>query len=935
MNTLSLSPFAALACSAAFLASAVPSPGAVDFAADIQTMLEVSCVKCHGADQDKGGLRLHTKEAFAQGGDSGALIDPAKLDESLLLHRVLLPEDEDETMPPKGKAPRLTEAQTATLKEWIASGAAWPEGVALRERDPESILTPQDGEGLVSIEIFPKACSLETKRDTQKLIVLATYADDTTRDVTKKVQFTAANPALVTQAGNAFSPVADGESTISVSFFGKTDQVPLKVAGAGAERPISFRLDVMPVMERGGCNTGACHGAARGQDGFRLSLFGFDPADDYYRITRELGSRRINLAVPEDSLLIEKSIGSVPHTGGKRFEKDSALNQTLLEWLRAGAPNDDLAKTATITGIEVHPRQLVLEGKDTKQQMSVLAKYSDGTDRDVTSLATFITSNAGSAALSGEGLVTSGERGEAFVMARFGPYTVGSQVIVIPKNLQYERPHMPEANYIDTLVHEKLHKLRILPSGDASDEVFLRRVFIDTVGLLPTPEDYARFTADTAPDKRERLVDELLSRKEFTELWVMKFAELLQIRTNDTNLVSYKSSLLYFNWLQDRIAKNVPFNKIVQELVSASGGTFKTPPTNYYQIEKDTLKLTENLAQVFMGTRIQCAQCHNHPFDRWTIDDYYGFAAFFAQIGRKQSEDPRELVVFNSNSGEMKHLVGGRAMPPKFLGGAQPEIKPGQDRRALLAEWLTSTDNPFFAKNLANIVWAHFMGVGIVEPVDDVRVSNPASNPELLEELGKKFTAYNYDFKRLVRDICTSKTYQRTTQMNDSNALDERNFSRSLIRRQRAEVLLDAISQVTATKNKFQGLPEGARAVQIADGNVSNYFLRTFGRAERASVCSCEVKMEPNLGQALHLINGDATHNRIRQGKLVESELTEGKTSDQIIDELYLRCFSRKPSDEERTQLTQAITEAGDQKREALEDIFWALLNSKEFMFNH
>lgn len=928
-------PFPVYLLAIAWLSTSLNAKAAVDFTSEIQPLLEISCVKCHGEDVDKGGLRLHTREAFLEGGDSGPLFKSDELDEALLLHRVALPDEDNEVMPPKGKAPRLTPEQTAKLREWLAEGAAWPEGVALAEKDPDSLITPKDAEGLVSIQVYPPTCHLETQRDAQRLVVVATYADDTTRDVTAKVTFEVAQSGLVDIVGNQFTPRADGESAIRVTFLDQTTEVPLTVTKATAERPISFRLDVMPVFERGGCNTGACHGAARGQDGFLLSLFGFDPDADYFRLTRELGSRRINLAIPEASLLIGKSIGAVPHTGGKRFEKDSALNHTLLEWLEAGAPNDDPAQVARVIGIEVYPPHAVLQGRGASQRLSVRAKYSDGTDRDVTPLAIYVTSNAGSVAVSPEGMLTAGERGESFVMARFASFTVGSPIIVIPDNLQYEKPEPPEANYIDTLVHAKLHKLRILPSEDSTDDVFLRRVFLDTIGLLPTPEDTRRFTADTSPDKRARLVDDLLSRKEFTELWVMKFAELLQIRTNPTNQVSYKSTLLYFNWLQDRIAKNIPFNQIVKELISASGGTFKTPATNYYQIEKETLKLTENLAQVFMGTRIQCAQCHNHPFDRWTVDDYYSFAAFFSQIGRKQSEDPRELVVFNSGSGEMKNIVGGREMKPKFLGGAEPELQPGQDRRAVLAEWLASPDNPFFAKNLANIVWAHFFGVGIVEPVDDVRVSNPPSNPELLEELGKKFTSYNYDFKRLVRDICLSKTYQRSTQVNESNMLDERNFSRALIRRQRAEVLLDAITQVTNTKNKFRGLPEGARAVQIADGNVSNYFLRTFGRAERASVCSCEVKMEPNLGQALHLLNGDTTSQKIARGSVIAEQLKAGATPAAIVEDLYLRCFSRLPSAEEKQGLAAEIAAAGDNPQPVLEDLFWALLNSKEFMFNH
>jgi len=348
------------------------------------------------------------------------------------------------------------------------------------------------------------------------------------------------------------------------------------------------------------------------------------------------------------------------------------------------------------------------------------------------------------------------------------------------------------------------------------------------------------------------------------------------------------------------------------------------------------LKLTENVAQVFMGTRIQCAQCHNHPFDRWTMDDYYGFAAFFAQVKRKPAEDPRERVVFDGE-GEVQHLVTKQNVPPKFLGGPKPEIKQGDSRRASLGTWLTSTDNPWFARNVANVVWAHFLGVGIVNPVDDVRVSNPPSNPELLDELSKKFVAYNYDFRKLVRDICTSRTYQLSSRTNLTNASDETNFSHGMIRRIRAEVLLDCISQVTATPNKFKGLPLGARAVQIADGNTSNYFLTTFGRATRGTVCSCEVKMEPNLSQALHLLNGDTTQQRIRQGKIVESLLAEKKPPAEIIDRLYLGTLGRAPTEAEKKNLLDAVGDLNKPilVKETLEDIFWALLNSKEFIFNH
>ncbi|MFM7783621.1 MAG: DUF1549 domain-containing protein, partial [Gammaproteobacteria bacterium] len=466
---------------------------------------------------------------------------------------------------------------------------------------------------------------------------------------------------------------------------------------------------------------------------------------------------------------------------------------------------------------------------------------ADGTDRDVTTLASFSTNNDNSAPVSQDGVVTAKNRGEAFLMARFETHTVGSHFIVLPKGLTFQWANPPANNYVDELINRKLLKLRINPSELCSDEEFLRRVSLDICGTLPTSDEYRSFLANTDPQKREHLVDSLLERKEFVEMWVMKWSELLMIRTSQQ--ISYKAMLLYYNWLQQRIQDNVPIDQLVRELLGSRGGTFTSAATNYYQNETDTLKVAENVAQVFLGMRIQCAQCHNHPFDRWTMDDYYGFANFFAQIGRKQGEDPRETIVFNSGGGDVKHPVGGRVVPPKFLGGISPDTA-GKDRREIMAAWLTASDNAFFSQNLVNIVWAHFFGPGLVNDVDDVRISNPPVNKELLEELSRRFVDYKYDFKKLVRDICASRTYQLTPKSNALNAEDTRNFAKGSIRRLRAEVLLDAITQVTQTKNKFRGLPDGARAVEIVDGRTTTYFLTTFGRASRDTVCACEVKME-------------------------------------------------------------------------------------------
>jgi hypothetical protein len=555
----------------------------------------------------------------------------------------------------------------------------------------------------------------------------------------------------------------------------------------------------------------------------------------------------------------------------------------------------------------------------------------------VTNLALFMSNNDPTATIDKGGLVTSGDRGAAFMLARFDVYSVTAQVLVIPDKLQYERPKLAETNYIDQLVDENLHKLRILPSGICTDEEFVRRAFIDIAGVYPKSSEIRAFLADASPNKRSALIDSLLERKEFTELWVMKWAELLQIRSsiNNNQPPFYKNALLYYNWLSERIGKNVPLNEIVVELLSASGGTVSSPAVNFYQTELDQLKLTENVAQVFMGMRIQCAQCHNHPFDRWTMDDYYGFKAFFSQIGRKQTDDPQEVIIYNSKGGESRHFLTNAVMKPKFLGGETPELKTGDDRRKVLAEWLASPRNPYFARNIANIIWAHFNGVGVVEPVDDVRVSNPPSNPDLIATLATKLTEYKYDMRKFVRDICNSQTYQRSTKVNETNAGDKRNFSHAQVRRVRAEVLLDAISQITDTPNKFQGLPLGARAVQIADGAVTNYFLTTFGRAKRESVCSCEVKMEPTLSQALHLMNGDAVNDRIKQGRVVAKMVQEKKGDREIVEDLFLRVFGRMPNDKEWTSVQQAIAADPGGRQTVLEDLFWALLNSKEFYFNH
>ncbi|MES2506908.1 MAG: DUF1549 domain-containing protein, partial [Verrucomicrobiota bacterium] len=539
-------------------ASAAPAAAApVDFA-QVQAVLESKCLECHNPDKVKGKLLMNTAEAMIKGGSSGTSLVPGKPDESELLKRVVLPADHDDIMPPKGGP--LAANEVDLLKRWVAEGAHWPQGLTLRAKSPEEIKALAELNAklpsMTKLEIFPDKFALETKRDFHQVVVMATFADATTRDVTKFSNLRVADAKIASLAGDVLQPVADAGATELMATLGSTTvKAPVSLNGGQKDRVISFNLDVMPVFLRGGCNAGGCHGAARGKDGFRLSLFGMDPVGDYNRLTREMVGRRVNLAIPEESTLVEKAVGAVPHSGNQCYEPESQYNKAILEWISNGAQYDP-PTVAKVTGIEVFPKQIVLEGQGNTQQITVRATYSDGSDRDVTKLALFMSNNDPTASINKDGLVTSGDRGAAFTLARFDVYSVTAQVLVIPAKLEYERPKLVENNYIDSLVNENLHKLRILPSGVCTDEEFVRRAYIDVIGIYPKPDEIKTFLADANPKKREALVDSLTQRKEFTEVWVMKWAELLQIRSgiagNNNQPPFYKNALLYYNWLGDR-----------------------------------------------------------------------------------------------------------------------------------------------------------------------------------------------------------------------------------------------------------------------------------------------------------------------------------------------------------------------------------------------
>ncbi len=780
------------------------------------------------------------------------------------------------------------------------------------------------------VRVFPQKIDLSSAQDRQRVIVQQAFDNGITRDVTAKAVFESADQGIVRCEGNVVLPVGDGSTELTVTIDGERLSVPIRVRDAALSRPVSFRLDVMPVLTKGGCNKAGCHGSAGGQDGFGLSLFGSDPATDYKTLTRQWIGRRVKRSIPDESLLLTKATGEVPHTGGVKIEHDSDEYQALLRWVAAGAQYDTTS-VPKVDSIQIYPERVVLEGPGAKQPLCIRAYYSDGTDRDVTSLCTFETTNKESAGVEAGEMIVAQKTGESFITARFDTHTVGLPIVVLADDEEFTWDPPAAHNYIDSAVFDKLMRLRITPAAICDDEAFLRRVTLDLCGRLPTVEEYRAFVESTNPKKRSERIDALIASDAFSDIWTMRWADLLQVRTGPG--LSKKAINSYFTWLHTQIANRVPLDEMVHQLIAAGGGTFANAPCNYYETEKEVKKISENMAQVFLGMRLQCCACHNHPFDRWTQDDYYNFAAFFAQLGRKAGEDPRETIIFNAGKGEMRHPLDDRIMEPKFLGGDQPEVH-DRDRREVLADWVTSPENPFFARHMANLIWDHFFHRGIVDDPDDARVSNPPVNPELLTALEAKLKEYQFQVRPLVRDICNSRTYQVATVSGRSSGADFDNFSRAKLRRMRAAVLLDAISQVTETDDKFETVLPGTRAVQIPDGSVATPFLSTFGRSPRKTVCTCEVKMEPNLSQALHLLNGDTVHTKIAAGGLIARRLEEKKSIADVIDELYIRCLSRTPGAGEKESLLKMVSEY-ENPQEGLSDVFWSLLNSKEFLFIH
>lgn len=727
------------------------------------------------------------------------------------------------------------------------------------------------------------------------------------------------------------------------SFAAAADAVAASPA-APSDAP-SFRQDVMPIFFRAGCNAGSCHGASRGKDGFMLSLFGYDPKGDYFRITQEMVGRRVNIAAPAASLLLLKATGEVPHTGGKRFAADTEYYRTLLAWIEAGAPDDSEAVAVPVE-IKLTPDRLVFRGQAAPVQSKVTARYSDGSQRDVTKLSLFLTNNPAVVTIDADGLVAPANRGDSHVFARFDRFTIGSEVIVLPQQTDFKWTNPPANNYIDELVYDRLQKLYILPSELCDDETFLRRIYLDLCGIPPTVEQYRRFMADTNPQKREVLIDELLASDAFSRVWAGLWGEWVRLIASGyiPDATDAKAANTYAEWILKQFKSNRPFNEFVADQIKGRGSNLTDAPANLYTMlvqdrafrPKD---FAANFAQLMTGIQIQCAECHNHPFDRWTMTDYYGTVSFFTGIRRKQGVQYRDFIVYNDPSAApAKHIVDQRPVPATVLGGESP-VPADVDQLEALSAWLTSPDNPHFARNFANRIWAHFFVRGLVQPVDDMRVSNPPTNGPLLEALAKKFASSGFNLRALVRDICTSRVYQLSVAANATNAEDRRQFSRRSLRRARADILLDSILAATDGKHSFRSWPTGTMAIEYhpreSAPTAGDRFLGTFGRSKRGSICACETRNDVTISQTLHLLVGDTMQRNVDQGPVIPELMKSMKTPAEIIEELYIRALTRKPKPEEVQALLALASDAAKPDAQFYKDLFSSLLNSSEFMFNH
>jgi len=788
-----------------------------------------------------------------------------------------------------------------------------------------------------ALTLAPKDFTLRGHDARQRLTVTGT-TNGSPVDLTRKATFRCDSPDIArVSADGIVTPLADGSATVTATVDGKQATATVKVIDGAKQLPVTFERDVIPILTRAGCNAGACHGKARGQNGFALSLLSYDADFDYNAIANEARGRRVFAAAPEHSLLLRKVSALVPHGGGKRLDVSCAGYDLLRRWITAGLPRTS-RDAPTIERITLDPGERILAANG-EQQLLVTAYYSDGSTADVTHLATFQSNESVIAAVTADGLIRAGPLpGEAAVMARFMEKFAVCNVTIplageVPADL-YAR--LPRYNFIDGRVWDKLQRLGITPSEPAGDATFLRRAYLDVIGRLPAPDEVRDFLADKDPAKRQRLVDRLLERPEYADYWANKWADLL--RPNPYR-VGVKATYNLDAWLRDAFRKNKPYDRFVREIITAKGSTYRHGAVVVFRDRPEPDEITTMVSQLFLGVRLECAKCHHHPFEVWGQDDFYSLAAYFARVGRKgvglsPPISGGEEIIFADSRGEVRHPVSGKVLAPRPLGGKPVIIDEDRDQREQLAEWVTDDDNPYFARVIVNRVWADLMGRGLVEPVDDLRATNPPSNGPLLDALAADFRKEKYDLKKLIRTILTSYAYGLSSVPNERNVADLRNGSRHYRQRLRAEVLLDAISDITQVPETFTAAAPGTRAMELWTVRTQSLFLDSFGRPDPNQDPPCERTSDTTVVQALHLMNAPGLHRKVTADSGRAAALAKStKAPREIVEELYLLVYGRPPTNEERAECAKLFEKKDAPRRQVTEDLLWALLNTPEFIF--
>jgi hypothetical protein len=784
-----------------------------------------------------------------------------------------------------------------------------------------------------AVQVFPEQFTLAGMHEGRQLLVSGTTSGRL-HDLTHQAEYSA-TPARIVQVTRQgyVRPIGKGTATIRIKVANEIRIIKVRVTDFDEKRPLHFANDIVPLLSRFGCNSGGCHGKASGQNGFKLSLFGFDSVFDYNAIVKEARGRRIFPAAPDNSLILAKPAGLVPHGGGKRIAPGSEAYRTLRRWIVQGCPPGD-EKAPTLTKLTIVPEQRILD-RNAVQQLAVLAHYSDDTVRDVTRQAQFQSNEVPVAAVDDNGLVRTFDlSGEATIMARYmGSVAVFRATVPLGKPIA-KYPDFPTTNYVDKLALAKWKKLGITPSNLCTDGEFIRRLYLDLCGKLPTPDQVRAFLTDKRDDKRARLIDRCLEDKDYAAYFAMRWGSILR---NASLAGSEQAAYAFHEWLVDMIARNRPYDEFVRGIVAAAGEWQEAPAINWYwQMRDDQLhQPVADTAQLFLGLRLQCAKCHHHPYERWSQDDYYGLAGFFSRLGRKGGGEPPPYYSARQRTTGETNPRTGKPIEPKLLDGPVLKIAPEDDPRHNLVDWMARPNNPFFARALCNRMWGHLLGRGLVDPVDDMRETNPPSNPELLDALAKDFVKHKFDVKHLLRTICNSRTYQLSSVPNEYNRHDKQNHARYYGKRLIAEVFLDAVDEVCGSRTYFNKMSRQARAVDLPHEGFGSYFLDVFDRPPRSSACECARSCGANLSQVLHLANSSEVEDKIANGDGRVAKLIKAKaTPEKAVEELYLAAFARYPTTKEKQTALAYLSERKDLRR-GLEDLVWALLNTREFMFNH